>query len=147
MDRIAFSCEKNTERVPEIKKKRNCFKIYVHFESETQTYGKMPHYFHSVSCSGSQTCRTAQCAGERDWGMREGQLMAFREDLTDRSNFPPSLTKSRSKKRLFKDLENWDASFLLWIMRCNKHLRCCVKIQGFLRDSNSSCLNCSCWSF
>lgn len=41
--------------------------------------------------------------------MREGQIMAFREDLKDRSNFPSSLIKS---SRLFKDLENWDATFL-----------------------------------
>lgn len=100
--------------------------------------------------------RTAQFAGERDWGVWEGQIMAFREDLTDLT-FHLLWPEAVIRKDFFKDLENWDALFFFWIMRCNKHLICCVfgriflwilkDFQGFFWRIQILCLNSFYWSF
>lgn len=107
-------------------------KIIQKKKSESQAYGKMPHhYFHFILVLEAR--RVQNCPVCRGEGLRGvGRTDYGFQRRSNRSNFPSSLTKSSNKKRFFKDLENWDALFFFWIMRCNKHLICCVFCRIFL---------------
>lgn len=60
------------------------------------------YYFHSVSCSGIQTCADLHSLREGGLkGLQEGQLVPFKKDLTDKSNFPSSLTKKAITEKAF----------------------------------------------